>query len=82
MRAVKNSVKDKPQNSVVRKAVNHFNGVANLAEKLKINQANVSRWLYKDRVIPIKYAVKIEYLTDGEITARELRPDIFKKPLN
>jgi DNA-binding transcriptional regulator YdaS (Cro superfamily) len=81
MRAIKSSVKDKPQSSGVRKAVSYFKGVVNLAEKLNTHQANVSKWLYKDRAIPIKYAVKIEYLTNGEITARELRPDILKKPL-
>ena len=79
MRAIKGSVKDKKQHSAMRKAVIYFGGVTNLAEELKVPHSNVSRWLYLELKIPIKHAIHIEYATNGEIKASELRPDVFKK---
>lgn len=81
MIATKSSVKDKKQHPGVRKAVIYFDGVTNLAEKLKIPHSNISRWLYLELKIPIKHAIQIEYLTNGKIKAVELRPDVFKKSL-
>ena len=79
MRAIKSSVKDKKRHTAVYKAVVYFDGVVKLAKALKVHYQNVTKWLYKIEPIPIKHAVQIEYLTDGEIKASELRPDVFKK---
>ena len=81
MRAIKSSVKHKKQNPTMCKAVIYFDGVIKLAEALKVHHPNVTKWLYEDQLIPIKHAIKIEYLTKGKIKAIELRPDILKHPL-
>ena len=49
-----------------------------LAKKLNVDHSNVSKWLYEKRPIPLKYAVKIEKLTKGEIKFKDLRYDVFE----
>lgn len=53
----------------------HFGSQAELARVLEITPMSVSHW--HKRGIPIKWAIKIERLTNGDIKAAELRPDIF-----
>ena len=76
--SMKKQKNGRKKNIAMEKAVLLFGGTMSLSKKLNANDSNVSKWLYGVRAIPVKYAVEIEYLTDGQIKAAELRPDIFK----
>ena len=79
--SMKKSNNGRKKNIAMEKAVLFFGGTMNLSKKLNANDSNVSKWLYETRLIPIKYAVQIEYLTKGKIKASDLRPDIFKQSI-
>jgi len=64
------------KNVAMEKAVSFFGGVLKLSEKLNVQQSSVSKWLHSKLPVPIKHAVKIEELTNGEIKAKDLRPDL------
>ena len=40
-------------------------------------QADISRWLRKNKRVPSKYAIPCALLTGGAVKVHELRPDIF-----
>lgn len=73
---MKKTASGKKENIAIRKAISFFGGTVKLSEQLNVHHADVSKWLYEKRSIPIKYAVEIEQLTKGKIKAKELRPDI------
>lgn len=50
-----------------------------MAGKLGISQNHLSNCVNGRANIPAKYCRKIEAITNGDITAEELRPDIFYK---
>lgn len=66
------------KNVAIEKAVLFFGGTVKLSEALKVDNSNVSKWLYLKLPIPLKHAIKIEKLTKGEIKAKDLRPDVYK----
>ena len=68
----------KEENIAMRKAITLFGGTVRLAKNLNTEDGNVSKWLYKQRKVPIKHALKIERLTKGQIKARDLRPDVYE----
>ena len=76
MGSTKKQSPGRKENVAMRKAVLFFGGTLKTAIELKVNQGNVSRWLYSKLPIPIKHAVKIEELTQGKIKAKDLRPDL------
>lgn len=78
---MKKRTNGRKENIAIKKAILFFGGTVNLAKQLNVHHASVSKWLYEKRSIPVKYAVQIEYLTDGEIKASDLRSDIFKDSL-
>ena len=53
-----------------------FGTLGALSEHLNVGQSAVYNWLAK-RHIPIKHLKKIEELSEGRITRKMLRPDIF-----
>jgi DNA-binding transcriptional regulator YdaS (Cro superfamily) len=62
----------------LQKAIDHCGGQAALATKLGRKQQNIWFWLHEAKKIPTEIALGIERVTDGAVTARELRPDVFK----
>lgn len=52
----------------------------NLAERLELDPTFVSQWASGHRKVPAKYCLTIEAMTDGVVTACQLRPDIFQSP--
>jgi len=75
---MKNRNSNKRENPYIRKAVDSYGGTVELAQKLGTSPSRISEWLYETRAVPVKYAVKLEKLTIGEIKAKKLRPDIFE----
>ena len=71
----------KKENIAMRRAISFFGGTVKLAKNLGIRPNHIPDWLYEKRLIPVKHAVQIEYLTNGKIKASELRPDIFKQSI-
>lgn len=78
MSSMKKQNNGRRTNASMKKAILFFGGTVKLSEQLKTHNANVSKWLYGRRRIPLRHAIKIEQLTKGEIKAKELRPDIFE----
>lgn len=56
-------------------AIRLTGGREKLAEKLGVGRTATYHW---DDKIPAEHAAMIEVLTAGEVTFRQLRPDIFK----
>ena len=75
-------MKNKSANKVTKpelyKAVNVIGGVVLLSKKLGVTYTSISKWLHSDIKIPIKHAIAIEKLTKGKVSAKDLRPDIYK----
>jgi len=71
--------KNKVKNPALAKAIHIAGGVVELSKQLNVPHSSVSRWLHTKIPVPIKHAIKIETLTNGEIKAKDLRPDVFKK---
>lgn len=43
----------------------------------KIRQGHIWCWLNRDKKVPAEYCLAIEQITNGQVTASDLRPDIF-----
>lgn len=50
-----------------------------LATRLKIRSPSISEWRKRGRV-PVARCREIEGLTEGRVTRRDLRPDLFGEP--
>ncbi len=61
----------------LQKAIDICGGVTALAQKLGVDQSNVSQW--KRRGVPAVWARPIEKATKGKVKRHELRPDVFGK---
>lgn len=64
------------------KALDLIGTQTDLAEKLrainpKIQQAHISGWKRSKKGVPSQYCGAIEKLTGGQVTKRQLRPDLF-----
>lgn len=51
---------------------------AELARRLGVTPAMVAHWLHGRNRITAERALQIEQVTDGMVTAAELRPDVFE----
>ncbi len=56
--------------------IDRFGGIPLLAKKLGISRHAIYQW---KEVVPAEQAIKIEQITGGEITAKELRPDLIEQ---
>lgn len=66
------------KNPGIAKAVELFdNNQSALARRLGVQQSLVNYWLYSKKDVPPKRAVQIEAVTNGQVTRKELRPDLF-----
>ena len=62
--------------SALRLAIRHLNTtLEGLSSELGVTKGAVHQWDMEGRHVPIKHCVKIEQLTDGKVTRKELRPD-------
>lgn len=63
----------------LRRAVEIAGGQTALAKKIGggVKQAHVWNWLHRDKRVPAEFTIKIERATNGEVRARELRPDMY-----
>lgn len=46
-----------------------------LAKKINAHPPDVSRWASGERPVPVKFVVSIVGSTNGEVSAKELRPN-------
>lgn len=66
------------QNPGIKRAVELFGSQTALAKRIGVGQGVVSYWLYDAKDVPPKRAVQIEAVTNGEVTRKELRPDLWQ----
>lgn len=48
---------------------------AEIARKLNTKLSNFSAWTHERKKVPIRHCLKIEKLTNGAVTRKDLRPD-------
>lgn len=66
------------QIKLIKKAIQICEGQEKMASDLGLrSQGSISQWVTGRRPLPPKHCIKIEQLTDGEVTRYQLRPDIF-----
>ena len=65
------------QNPGIFRAVEIFGSQTALAKRIGVGQGVVSYWLNSAKQVPPKRAVQIEAVTNGEVTRKELRPDLW-----
>ncbi|ALR08233.2 helix-turn-helix domain-containing protein [Xylella fastidiosa] len=57
-------------------AINKLGSVSALAASLGVRQSAISNWRARGRV-PAERCIDIERVTNGAVSCRELRPDVF-----
>lgn len=60
----------------ILRAVELLENQAAIARLCNVSPQAVSQWVAKTRPIPLKHAKAIEHATEGQVTARQLRPDL------
>ena len=63
----------------IEKAVKYFGTQTILAEALGVRQEHISMVKRGKRRLTVQHAMRIEELTNGEVTRAELRPDVWSK---
>jgi DNA-binding transcriptional regulator YdaS (Cro superfamily) len=61
----------------MKRAVEIFGSQVALAQRMGVSQAAVSYWLTQAKTVPAERAVQIEAVTEGEVSRKELRPDLW-----
>lgn len=59
----------------LRRAIKIIGSQTKLALKLKVNSRRLNHWMNLGIKIPLKYAIKIEVITEGKILAEDLSFD-------
>jgi len=62
-------------NKLILQAIKISGGQAKLAEACQVTQAAVSKWA-NNGTITLENAFSVEKATNGQVTAKELRPDV------
>ena len=65
--------KEKP----LSKVINRVGSMSELARRLGVSRAYVNDWEKGRKKIPATLVKKLVALSDGEVTAYDLRPDVF-----
>jgi DNA-binding transcriptional regulator YdaS (Cro superfamily) len=70
------------ENDGLKRAIELLGSQSGLARALAdrgipVRQAQISNWLHRDKFVPAQACPHIECLTNGQVTCRELRPDVF-----
>ena len=60
----------------IQRAAEHLGGQAALAKLTGVTPQAVNQWCHGRRPVPPRHALVIERATAGQVTARELRPDL------
>lgn len=68
--------------NAVKEAIYYMGSAIKLAKKLKVTSQYVYKWKSDlknsgAQAIPIKFAIKIDEITEGHVKKEDLRPDIF-----
>ncbi len=67
----------KKTSAAVKRAIEMFGSQTALAKRIGVGQNTISYWLYEAKQVPPKRAVQLEAVTNGAVTRRELRPDLW-----
>ena len=62
---------------VVDKIIEFLGGYRKAEKKLGICGQNFSKWKRSQVKIPIEQCVKIEYISNGLFSLKDLRPDLY-----
>ena len=65
--------------ALIQKAIDVVGSQGKLAKLLGIKQQGVSYFLHKADKVTGEMALQIELATNGKVTRKQLRPDLFKK---
>ena len=64
-------------NKHIKETIRIVGGQTKLADALDVTQPFISLVLNEVKKVPAAFCMKIQHITEGEITAIDLRPDIF-----
>jgi len=64
-------------NKHIKETIRIVGGQTKLADALHVTQPFISLVLNEVKQVPAAFCMKIQHITEGEITAIDLRPDIF-----
>jgi DNA-binding transcriptional regulator YdaS (Cro superfamily) len=63
--------------NLIQKAVNICGSQKKLADKCGVKPQSLNAWVHGDiKKIPLERAYQIQNATNGQVTAREIRPDL------
>lgn len=48
-----------------------------LADAIGVKQQHISYWMTKGKSVPARFAILIEQATSGQVTRRDICPDVF-----
>ena len=65
------------EHEAIRQVVEIAGGQSALARKLGTTQSHVSRWVNLDCRVSAPYALKCHFITQGKVSAHDLRPDLY-----
>lgn len=60
----------------IKAAIKRAGGVQSVASDLGVSVRAVYKWI--DTKVPADRAIQLEQITEGAVTVRELRPDLFE----
>ncbi len=61
----------------IKKAIDILGSQTALARACGVKQGHISNWLRRDKKIKLENALKIERATNGRVTQKDMRPDLF-----
>ena len=73
---VKCKLPEEKKVEIFESLIKHFVSVHNITKVIDLTSSSIYQW--KRIGVPVDRAVQIQELTNGEIKAKDLRPDVFK----
>jgi DNA-binding transcriptional regulator YdaS (Cro superfamily) len=67
----------KKEHPGIKRAIEIFGSQTALANRIGVGQNVISYWLREAKNVPPKRAVQLEAVTNGAVTRKELRPDLW-----
>lgn len=59
------------------RAVHQVGGQTEMARRLGLVQPRIWNWIHRDKKVPAEFVMKIVSMTDVDVSASDLRPDVF-----